>query len=237
MNAEMTPDHSLEHVLRDMDEYTRPVAAESALLTIDVQRDFTHPDAPATVPGTATAIPNIASVVQQYREWNRPIIHVVRLYRSDGSNVDLCRRDTIENGKRVAVPRTDGSQIVTDLLPGDIRIDPELLFEGAFQQLGEHEWIMYKPRWGAFYETELAAHLGEVGATTLTVCGCNYPNCPRATIYEASERDFRIALVEDATSQTYRRGMNELMDIGALVLQTDDLDTWWTETGTDGAPV
>ena len=31
-------------------------------------------------------------------------------------------------------------------------------------------------------------------------CGCNFPNCPRTSIYEASERDFRVVLARDAIS-------------------------------------
>lgn len=211
----------------EMDEHTRPVAAESTLLTIDVQRDVTHPDAPMTIPGTAGAVSNMARVVERYRAWDRPIVHVVRLYRSDGSNVDRCRRDDIESKTQSLTPGTDGSQLVTELLANPtIRLDAAALLEGEFQSIGENEWIMYKPRWGAFYETKLSDHLDDMGVTTVTVCGCNYPNCPRTTLYEASERDYRIALVEDATSQTYDRGMNELANIGTLVLQTDELDAW-----------
>jgi len=49
------------------------------------------------------------------------------------------------------------------------------------------EWIMYKPRWGAYYNTILEKYLHNIGVNTVVVGGCNFPNCPRATIYEASE--------------------------------------------------
>lgn len=39
--------------------------------------------------------------------------------------------------------------------------------------------------------------------------GCNFPNCPRTSIYEASERDFRTVLVRDAISGLYERGEHE----------------------------
>ena len=51
---------------------------------------------------------------------------------------------------------------------------------------------MYKPRWGAFYNTLLEKQLHNMKVNSLVVCGCNFPNCPRTTIYEASERDFKI---------------------------------------------
>jgi nicotinamidase-related amidase len=56
---------------------------------------------------------------------------------------------------------------------------------------------------------------------TVAVCGCNFPNCPRATIYEASERDFRVAVVTDATSGLYERGLRELENIGVEPVSVD----------------
>jgi isochorismate hydrolase len=88
------------------------------------------------------------------------------------------------------------------------------------------EWIMYKPRWGAFYNTLLEKHLHNLDVNTVVVCGCNFPNCPRTTIYEASERDFRIILAKDATSLIYNIGLQELENIGVLLMNTDECITW-----------
>jgi len=51
------------------------------------------------------------------------------------------------------------------------------------QLLAENEWAMYKPRWDAFYATPLETHLRDLRVKTVIVTGCNFPNCPRATIY------------------------------------------------------
>ena len=83
--------------------------------------------------------------------------------------------------------------------------------------------IIYKPRWGAFYETPLERHLRTLGVSTLLFCGCNFPNCPRTSIYEASERDFRVVLAEDAISGLYDRGREELRNIGVAVLPTAEV--------------
>jgi nicotinamidase-related amidase len=82
---------------------------------------------------------------------------------------------------------------------------------------------MYKPRWGAFYRTPLEQHLRSYGIDTLVFCGANFPNCPRTSIYEASERDFRIILVRDGTSGLYARGERELLGIGVSVLPAGEL--------------
>ena len=52
--------------------------------------------------------------------------------------------------------------------------------------------------------------------------GCNYPNCTRSSIYEASERDFRIVMIHDAISQLYPKGIEEIKNIGVNVLSTID---------------
>jgi nicotinamidase-related amidase len=82
---------------------------------------------------------------------------------------------------------------------------------------------MYKPRWGAFFQTSLEQHLLALGVTSLAFTGCNFPNCPRASIYEASERDFRIVLAEDAVSGLYDRGRKEMTDIGVMLMSAERL--------------
>jgi nicotinamidase-related amidase len=210
-----------------MDEYVRPHPDSAALLTIDVQCDFTLPDAPATIPGTRDALPEMERLVEAFRSQDRPIVHVVRLYRPDGSNVDLCRRGDVRDGDRVVTPGSDGAQLVTDLRPSpDARLDAERLLDGRFQQLGPGEYAMYKPRWSAFHETPLGEWLRQRDVDTVVVCGCNFPNCPRTTVYDASQRDFRLVFVPDATSRTYDRGLEELRDIGVAVRSTNETRDW-----------
>jgi nicotinamidase-related amidase len=202
--------------------YCSPDWANAALLTIDVQQDFTLPGAPAEIPGTAEAVPAIRRLVEAFRRGSKPIVHVVRLYLPDGSNVDPCRRQDVERGKRVVLPGTDGAELVDELKPSSsVGLDAEKLLTGGLQPIGSAEWLMYKPRWGAFYRSPLEAHLRRLGANTIAVCGCNFPNCPRATIYEASERDFRVAVVTDATSGLYERGLWELENIGVEPVSAD----------------
>lgn len=196
------------------DRHTAPDFAASALITIDVQRD-TLDGGPLEIPGTTTALPAMRALLDAFRQAGRPIVHIVRLYREDGSNVDPCRRGAIEDGMQVLTPGRDGSQPAKELLPDSgVTLDASLLLAGGVQQLATAEVAIYKPRWGAFYETQLDAHLREQEITTLVFCGCNFPNCPRTSIYEASERDYRIVLARDATSGLYERGEQELAAIG-----------------------
>jgi nicotinamidase-related amidase len=108
----------------------------------------------------------------------------------------------------------------------ELKPSAELLLSGRLQQIEYKEWITYKPRWGAFYGTSLEEHLRSLEVNTVVITGCNFPNCPRTTIYEASERDFRIVLVTDATSQIYERALDEMMRIGVSVMGTHECEDW-----------
>ncbi len=204
-------------------DYTQPDYGNIALLTIDIQRDFLDGGA-AAIRGTTQVLPQIQRLLRAFRAAELPIVHVVRLYRADGSNADLCRRGIIEQGALVVRPGTEGAELAPELMPAaDAQLDAGLLLSGALQPLGLREWAMYKPRWGAFFQTRLEEHLNGLGVTTLAFSGCNFPNCPRASIYEASERDFRIVLAEDAVSGLYDRGHVELRNIGVHLMTADEL--------------
>ena len=206
-----------------MDEYTRADYKSIALITIDVQNDFSLPGAPLEIKGTMEAIPNIVKLLELFRKLAKPIIHVVRLYKKDGSNVDMVRRKRIADGVSAVRPETDGAELVKELKPHDFKLDSERLLEGFMQQLTPNEFIIYKPRWGAFYGTTLGEFLGGKGINTLAFTGCNFPNCPRTSIYQASERDFRIVVVRDAISGIYGKGVEELANIGCEISVAQEL--------------
>ena len=205
-----------------MDEWTRPDPYRMALLTIDIQREF-QPGFPSGRPENATAVPAAAEIARAFRKAGKPVIHVVRIYFPDGSNADLCRRSRIISGAPILAPGSESSQIAIDLLPHpSVTLEHELLLSGAIQEIGAEEWIIYKPRFGSFYGTRLEQHLGDLGVNTLVLVGSNYPNCPRATIYEASERDFRIVAVTDAISLLDEKGKRELEAIGVLCIPSEE---------------
>jgi nicotinamidase-related amidase len=205
-----------------VDPLVEPHYGSAALITIDTQSD-TLDGQPLEVPGTSSALPHIRALCQAFREAGRPIVHVVRLYLADGSNAEPVRKRAVSGPVPVLRPGSAGRLLAPGLGPNEeIDLDDELLLAGELQQLGPREVVMYKPRWGAFYETPLQAHLSSHGVDTLVFSGCNFPNCPRTSIYEASERDYRVVLVEDAISGLYDRGRTEMSSIGVSVVPTDE---------------
>ena len=199
-------------------DYLDPRFDTAALITIDAQVATLDGES-FEIPGTSAAVPRIAALATAFREAERPIVHIVRLYLRDGSNVDPCRRAAVEAGAEILAPGSRDSQLAPGLVADpSFALDSAHLLDGDFQEAGPSEWVLYKPRWGAFYGTGLEEHLHALGVTTLVFGGCNFPNCPRTSIYEASERDFRLVLAEDAISGLYDRGRDELRGIGVQLM-------------------
>ncbi len=209
--------------LSTMENFTAPEWTSAALITIDTQCD-TLDGQPFEIPGTTAILPRIKALLVAFRSAGRPIIHIVRIYRADGSNVDLCRKDLVKKGARLVLAGSSGCQLASDLLPQEgVLLDEDPLLSHGIQTIGINEVAIYKPRWGAFYNTPLEQYLSKQDISTLIFCGCNFPNCPRTSIYEASERDFRVVLVDDAVSGLYDQGRMEMRNIGIELLSTSQV--------------
>lgn len=118
---------------------TEPDFEHAALITIDVQCDVLD-GGPLEIPGTSTALRPMQLVAQAFRELRQPLVHIVRLYEPDGSNVDLCRRAAVAAGMRVLTPGAPGAQLAPALLPrSELTLDPHMLLAGEVQQLGARE--------------------------------------------------------------------------------------------------
>ncbi len=206
-------------------DYTQPDFSSAALVVIDTQAGFLDGQ-PLEIPGTTTILPTLRKLTKAFRQASKPVVHIVRIYQQDGRNVDPCRRSAVECGAEMILKDTSDCQIASGLLPENTPpLDCALLLSGGIQAVSNSEVIIYKPRWGAFYKTPLADHLKELGVSTLVFAGCNFPNCPRTSIYEASERDFRIVVAQDALSGLYDRGKIELEKIGVRFRSVAELIT------------
>ena len=96
---------------------------------------------PLEVQGTSAVIPQIAALAAMFRAAGRPIVHIVRLYRSDGGNVDLCRRAAVQAGAQMFAPGSSGSQLAPGLVErrDSFALDSESLLEGLPQEVGAAE--------------------------------------------------------------------------------------------------
>ncbi|MBL9036314.1 MAG: hypothetical protein JNN33_16240, partial [Rhodospirillaceae bacterium] len=58
-----------------MQDYLSPERQKIALLTIDAQRDFILPGAPATVSGSMAATTQMRRLTEAFRAQHAPIVH------------------------------------------------------------------------------------------------------------------------------------------------------------------
>ena len=155
---------------------------KTALIIIDMQNDFVLTDSPQCIGGVVAIIPNLQKVLGTFREKLLPIFHVYREYREDGSDIEQTRLDDFLEGEKYCLPDTKGCEIVEELSP----------IEG--------EYTIVKNRFSAFMNTELDFILRRLDIQRIVVCGIQYPNCIRATIFDGVALGYEVTLVTDATA-------------------------------------
>jgi len=190
-----------------------------ALVTIDMQHDFVAPMGSCFVSGTELIQPMLHELVTAFRQSSKHIFHAIRLYVGDGSNAERCRRETLQAGAAIVRPGTSGANLVDGCgLPS--RVDVSDMIQNQWKHADQMEWIFYKPRWSAFFHTELEFRLRSLNIDTIIVAGCNFPNCPSATLFDATSRDFRVVLASDAVSKISDEGIQWCKGIGVITLPT-----------------
>jgi nicotinamidase-related amidase len=206
---------------KSLDSHTEPHFGRSALLIIDTQHDFLDGGA-SPIPGTSQQIPHLGELAHAYRDAGLPIVHVIRMY--EGDDIDLVRKSALMHRGRIVRAGSPGADIPAELLPDPApQLDPDQLLTGSLQRIGPGEVVMWKPRWSAFHRTPLEQHLSVLGVDTVVIAGCNFPNCPRATIFDASARDLRIAIVVDAVSQITTERLQDAEAVGAHAVATAEV--------------
>jgi nicotinamidase-related amidase len=180
-----------------------------ALLIIDMQNDFVREGAPLQMQGAPPIIRNVASVLEIFRRKNLPVIHVVRVHRRDGSDVEIFREDLFTQTP-FAVDGTQGAEIIRELtpLPG--------------------EYLIRKTRMSAFLFTDLDLLLRSRGIDEVFITGIQTPNCIRTTAFDAMAHNFRTYLIEDAVAaqnqDIHQANCRDMSAIGIGMISTAALD-------------
>ncbi|WP_029896234.1 cysteine hydrolase family protein [Desulfohalovibrio reitneri] len=180
----------------------------TALLIIDMQRDFVVPGAPCAVGEAGVAVDGISRALAVFRGRGWPVVYVTRSYRADGSNVEYTRRGGFLSGERqCCLEGSEGARIVDELLP----------LPG--------ETVITKPSFSAFFHTELDLILRNRSITGLAVTGVNTANCVRATVFDAVGLGYRTTVISDATAaDTAQITQDNLRDMRAIGVDTPPLD-------------
>ena len=173
--------------------------ATTALVIIDMQRDFVEPG------GFGEALGNDVTPLQAVIEPCRRVLHAARrigmmvVHTREGHSADLadCPPSKVVRGRgpvkigdagpmgRILVRGEHGHDIVPELYPiaGEVLID--------------------KPGKGAFHATQLDHVLRNRGIRSLIVCGVTTEVCVNTTVREANDRGFECLVPEDCVGSYF----------------------------------
>jgi nicotinamidase-related amidase len=179
-----------------------------ALLIIDMQNDFVREGKPLKVAGAPAVIPKIQAVLAEFRKRSLPVIHVLRVHRADGSDVEIIRQERFRT-QPFAVAGTPGAAVIDELEPR------------------KGEVVLEKTRMSAFIGTELDLVLRTLGVSTLFVCGIQTPNCIRTTVFDGIAYNYPVVLINDATGaaseEIHRANIRDMQNIGVRIVNTAEI--------------
>ena len=185
---------------------------DTALLVIDMQNGFLSERSPLYIDGAMKTVPATAKVIACCREKQIPVFFVTRIYYADGSNVEHTRFDAWLNGGKPLSPRC-AKEISADM--------PEVFGDDP------RDFHIVKPRYSAFFATELDLILRRLGIRHLILAGTTTPNCIRATCYDAISLDYVVTVLSDCTSSKTKEiqesNLRDMRNIGAKIISSTEL--------------
>ena len=101
--------------------------------------------------------------------------------------------------------------------------------EGAEEPCGlaprAGDYSLIKPRWSAFFGTELDLILRRLSVRRVILAGTTTPNCIRTTCYDANSLDYNVVILTDCTSsqtqEIQRANLADMERMGAVLMDTD----------------
>jgi biuret amidohydrolase len=189
----------------------------TALIIIDMQRDFIEPGGFGETLGNKVAllqaiIPATAKLLAAFRVAGLPVVHTRECHRPDLSDCPPAKRERGKPSLRIGDPGPMGRILISGEPGADIV--PELYpVEG--------EIVLDKPGKGAFYATPLGESLAERKIRQLVFAGVTTEVCVQTTMREANDRGFECLLAMDATESYFPEFKKVAIDMitaqGAIV--------------------
>jgi nicotinamidase-related amidase len=158
---------------------------ETAIITVDMQKDFQTIKPLADKTNERNVISNIKKIIEVSKKVNIPVFYVRTVRRKDGADsVQAVTDESLKGHKRppLLVEGTPGSEILDELKPES------------------DDYIITKRRLNAFYNTDLELLLRSKGVKTIILTGLITNNCIDATLKGARERDFNVIIPLDTTA-------------------------------------
>ncbi len=170
------------------------VPARTALLVIDMQRDFLEPGGFGASLGNdvarlTPAVEGCAAALAVARGAGLLVIHTREGHRSDLADAPPAKVERGAPSLRIGDPGPMGRILVRGEPGHDI-------VERLYPEPGEP--VLDKPGKGAFFQTDLDLMLRNRGIDTLLVGGVTTEVCVHTTIREANDRGYRCVALADA---------------------------------------
>lgn len=198
----------------------------AALLVIDMENGFVDSRSAHCIRTAAATVPACVRAVETARDKGIPVFFVKRIYRTDGSDVEMTRYAGWKAGDRAMGPASDGFNSAQ--APEGLRPIP-----------GDYSII--KPRWSAFFHTELDLILRRLGVRTVILTGTTTPNCIRTTAYDANSLEYNVVVLEDCcssqTEEIQRVNIGDMERMGALVLTEAEFESFDENTVPDQSEI
>lgn len=199
-----------------------PNPTRSALILIDMENGFVDPRGGHCIRFAQSTVPACARVADQARSKKIPVFFVKRLYRADGSDVELTRYAGWKAGGHACVPGSKG-------------YNSAQAPEGLRPQPGDYTII--KPRWSAFFQTELDLILRRLGVRTVILAGTTTPNCVRTTCYDAIALEYNTVVLTDCcssqTEEIQRVNLEDMQRVGAILMDSGKFADYDADTVPD----
>ena len=198
--------------------------AHTALIVIDMQRDFIEPGGFGAALGNDVSllkkiVPTVARLIEAFRAAKLPIIHTRECHKPDLSDCPPAKLTRGKPSLRIGDPGSMGRILIAGEPGADIV--PELAAKPG-------EMVLDKPGKGAFYATPLGDMLKARGITHLVFAGVTTEVCVQTTMREANDRGYECLLAEDATESYFPEFKKTAIDMiraqGAIVGWTATVD-------------
>jgi biuret amidohydrolase len=173
--------------------------ASTALVIIDMQRDFVEPGGFGEALGNdvsllAESVPAVAELLALARAGGWLVVHTRESHAPDLSDCPPAKRTRGAPHARIGDPGPMGRILVRGE-PGNAIIDELWPIAGELE--------IDKPGKGAFYATGLEGELRKRGITHLLFAGVTTEVCVQTSMREANDRGYECLLIEDATASYF----------------------------------
>jgi nicotinamidase-related amidase len=171
-------------------------ASATALVVIDMQRDFIEPGGFGEALGNdvsllAGVVPDVARLLAHARAQGWLVVHTRESHAQDLSDCPPAKRMRGAPNARIGDMGPMGRILV--------RGEPGNAIVAALAPL-EGELVIDKPGKGAFYATRLGEDLVLRSITHLVFAGVTTEVCVQTSMREANDRGYECLLIEDATA-------------------------------------